>query len=169
MRNSIAIAAALAALLGACAQQVEIADREKVISAIQKTEEAQAAALGRKDLDGAVTVFAEDATHYVPGMPPANGRKAIKALNERSLKDPASNVAINEASRKWWVSASGDLATTTYNTLWTHTDAASGKPVTEPLVSQTTWAKQRDGSWKNVSDLNAVYPAPGGAFGERNE
>lgn len=159
MKWSLVIAAASLALLGACTQKPENTDPEKVVAAINKAEEAQAAALGRKDFDGAVAVFAEDATLYMQGMPPAVGRDAIKAVNERVLKDPALNVVIDETSRKWWVSASGDLATTTYTSAWTHTDASSGNSVTERLVSQTTWERQADGTWKNVSDINAVYPA----------
>jgi ketosteroid isomerase-like protein len=160
MRTSLAPAAASLALLGACAPKPDVADPAKVIAAIRDAEEAQAAALGRKDLDGAVAVFADDATLYVQGMPPAVGRAAIKVANERVLKDPALNVVPDEASRKWWVSASGDLATTTYTSAWTHTAPSGGLPVTERLVSQTTWRRQADGSWKNVSDINAVYPAP---------
>jgi ketosteroid isomerase-like protein len=110
-------------------------------------------------------VFAEDSTLYAPGMPPAHGRQAIKAANERALKDPALNAMIDEGSRKWFVAASGDLATTTYRYAWTHTDANSGRPVTEQVSSQTTWIKQADGSWKNVWDLNAVYPARGFSAG----
>lgn len=53
---------------------------------------------------------------------------------------------------------SGDLATKTYTSAWTHTDGTSGIVLAERLVSQTTWVRQADGSWKNVSDLNAVYP-----------
>ncbi|TAL03018.1 MAG: nuclear transport factor 2 family protein [Rhodospirillaceae bacterium] len=158
MRKSLVIAAAALSLLGACTQKAKTVEREDVIAAISKTEEAQTAAIGRNDLNGAVAVFAEDATLYTPGMPPAIGREAIKAVNERVLKDPALNIVIDEASRKFWISANGDLATTTYTSAWTHTDAISGKPVTERLVSQTTWERQADGTWQNVSDLNAIYP-----------
>jgi ketosteroid isomerase-like protein len=160
MNTSLVPAAALLALLGACAQKSEVADPATAIAAIRHAEEAQAAALGRKDLDSAVAVFADDAALYMQGMPPAVGRGAIKAANERVLKDPALNVVPDEASRKWWVSASGDLATTTYTSAWTHTAPSGGMPITERLVSQTTWRRQGDGSWKNVSDINAVYPAP---------
>jgi ketosteroid isomerase-like protein len=159
MKPSLVAAASLA-LLGACTRQADVADPGKVIAAIGKAEEAQAAALGRGDLDGAMAVFAQDATLYMQGMPPAIGRAAIKAANERVLKDPALNVVPDEASRKWWVSASGDLATTTYASAWTHTDPGTGKPLTERLVSQTTWRRGTDGTWRNVSDINAVYPAP---------
>jgi uncharacterized protein (TIGR02246 family) len=161
----IAVSATSLALLGGCTQTPESLERTKVIEAIQKAEVAQVAALTRKDLDAAVTVFAEDGTLYAPGMPPAHGREAIKAANERALKDPALNAQIDESSRKWFVAASGDLATTTSRYAWTHTDATSHKPVTEQVSSQTTWTKQTDGSWKNVWDLNAVYPAPSSPAG----
>lgn len=162
MRGSLVIGAASLALLGACTKKAESVDREKVIATIQNTEEAQAAADGRNDLDGAMAVFAEDATLYLPGFPPAHGRAAIKTLHRHALNDPVFNVILDEGSRKWWIAKSGDLATTTYTMMWTHTDEVSGKPVTERLTSQTTWARQADGSWKNVMDINGVYPAPAG-------
>lgn len=158
MRVSFALVAVALVALAGCAEKVEGVNREKVMAAIQQAEQTQEAALVRNDLEGAVKIFTEDSVLYVPGMPPAHGREAIKASNARALADPAFNGVIDEASRKWWIARSGDLATTTYTTTWTHTDAASGKPVTEPLVSQTTWAKQPDGSWKNVLDINGVYP-----------
>jgi uncharacterized protein (TIGR02246 family) len=155
----LAIAAISLALLSGCARNSEAADREKVMTAIQDTEEAQAAAFRRNDLDKVFAIYAEDSMLYLPGLPPAHGREAIRAVDEHAMKDPAFNVTIDEASRKWWVARSGDLATTTYTTIWTHTDAASGKPMTEQMMSQTTWVRQPDQSWKNVMDINAVYPA----------
>lgn len=162
MRAIYALALTSLALLAACTQQSPPADRDRVIAAIQQIETAQADAVGRKDLDSALSVFADDTTLYLPGMPPAKGIKAIKAVHERAMQDPAQNVVIDDASRKWWISAGGDLATTTYTYVWTHTDASSHKAVTEHIISQTTWAKQADGSWKNVSDVNAVYLPPTG-------
>lgn len=161
MKPQLPLTFALLALPGGCNQKAQIVSREEIIAAIQQAEQAQEAALARKDLDVAVNIFTEESTLYPPGMPPAHGRAAIKAVNEHALKDPALNVAIDEASRKWWVAASGDLATTTYTSVWTHTDTTSGKVLTESLVSQTTWAKQADGTWKNVWDMNAVYPDVG--------
>ena len=158
LKGSYILPMAALAMLGACARTAEPVDPNEAIAAIQQAEEAQAAALGRNDLDAAVTIFAEDAVLYMQGIPPAVGREAIKAVNRNVLEDPALNVAIDEGSRKWWVSASGDLATTSYTSAWTHTDTSSGKPVTQQLVSQTTWTRQTDGSWKNVLDINSVYP-----------
>jgi len=160
MKTSLAPAITSLVLLGACAPRSGGADATKITAAIRSAEEAQVAALGRRDLDGAVAVFDDHATLYVPGMPPATGRAAIRAANEMALKDPALSLAPDEASRKWWVSASGDLAATSYASTWTHTDPSSRKPVTEWLVSQTTWRRATDGTWRNVSDINAVYPAP---------
>ena len=156
MHRSLVLVATV--LLASCAQKPQAAEPRDVIAAIARAEEAQSEALGRGDLEGAVAIFADDATVYMQGHPPARGKAAIKALNERVLKDPALNVAIDKGSRKWWIAASGNLATTTYSSAWTHTDARSGKPLTEQLISQTTWQKQPDGSWKNVADINAVYP-----------
>lgn len=169
MKGSIILAAISLALLGACTEKRAHVGRDEVIAAIAKAEAAQAAALGRKDLDGAVAVFARNATLYIPSTAPAVGREAIKAVNERALQDPALNVAIDESSRRWWISASGDLATTTYSSAWTHSDASSGRPVTERLVSQTTWKRKSDGTWKNVSDINAVYPAAAEGVGQQDE
>ena len=42
---------------------------------------------------------------------------------------------------------------------WAHTDAVSGNPVKKPLVSLTNWVKSSNGSWKNLMDINWVYPA----------
>jgi ketosteroid isomerase-like protein len=165
MRISIVSAISLTFLSG-CTQKPQAVDPQTVIDAIRGAEASQAAALGRKDLEGAYAVFTEDSRLYMTGMPPAIGREAIKAVNERALKDPAFNAKIDEASRKWWISKSGDLATTTYTTVWTHTDATSGKPVTEPLTSQTTWAKQTDGAWKNVMDIDAVFEVPTATSGK---
>jgi uncharacterized protein (TIGR02246 family) len=153
------MAGALVAL-GACTQATKTADPAKVISAIQKVEEEQNAALAQNDLDRAVTIFTEDSTVYFTGQPPMHGRAAIKAFNARALKDPALKVVIDEANRKTWVAASGELATTAYRYAWTHTDAATGRPVTEQVASQTTWEKQADGTWKNVMDINVVYAEP---------
>jgi ketosteroid isomerase-like protein len=166
MRKLLLLVAASPVALGGCAQKAETVDRQEVMAAIQQAEQAQAAALARNNLDGALKIVTEESTLYVPGMPPAHGREAIKRSNARALADPAFNVVVDEASRKWWIARSADLATTTYTTTWTHTDVATGKPVSQPLVSQTTWARQPDGSWKNVMDINAVYPTsnvPGGS------
>jgi ketosteroid isomerase-like protein len=160
MRTLLALLATSLVMLEGCGRRTETLDREKVMAAIQRAEEAQSAAYRRNDLNAAFASYTDDSTLYAPGSPPAHGRAAIRALNERAMMDPALKVVIDEASRRWWLAKSGDLATTTYNTLWTHTDAASGKPVTERVISQTTWLKQSDGSWKNVMDINGAYPAP---------
>lgn len=146
------------ALLAACAGKPHAADPQQVKAAIRREEAAQSAALVRKDFDAAMNMFAPDATLYTPGLAPAVGREAIKAVMEEALKDPALTVSIDESSRKVWVAASGDLATTTYRSTWTHTDAQTGQVITQPLVSQTTWEKQADGRWKSVSDMSTVIP-----------
>lgn len=150
--------AAAPLLLAACGQKPAAVDSETVLAAIHQAENAQIEALGKGDLAGATAVYGEGATIYVEGMPPATGADAIKANFERQFTDKAFKVAVTEGSNKSWVAASGDLAVTGFTGTWTRTDPASGKPVTGPILNQTVWQKQADGSWKNVSDVNMALP-----------
>lgn len=148
-------------LVAACSQPAETpaADADAVLAAIHEVENAQLEALNDGDIAGGAVVYGEGATLYVDGTSPATGAEAIQAHMEAMLSDPGFNVSMDEGSYKSWVAASGDLAVTSFTGQFSRTNAETGEVVTEPVVNQTVWQKQGDGSWKNVHDVNMVYPA----------
>jgi ketosteroid isomerase-like protein len=161
MRNKLAcaLAAAPIILIAACSQPAEppAADADAVLAAIHEVENAQLEALNNGDTAGGAVVYGEGATLYVDGTSPATGADAIQAHMEAMLSDPGFNVSMDEGSYKSWVAASGDLAVTSFTGLFSRTDTETGEVVTEPVVNQTVWQKQANGSWKNVHDVNMVY------------
>jgi ketosteroid isomerase-like protein len=158
-RLACALAAAPIILISACSQPAETpaVDPDAVLAAIHEVENGQLEALNSNDLAGGVAVYGEGATLYVDGTSPATGAEAIQAHMEAMLSDPGFDVSMDEGSYRSWVAASGDLAVTSFTGLFSRTDAETGEVVTEPVVNQTVWQKQDDGSWKNVHDVNMVY------------
>jgi len=150
----------LLGLSGCSKPQAEAAaaDPKAVLEAIHKAENDQLAALGKHDLAGATAVYAADATMVAPGGAPAKGAQAIMSWFSQALNDPAFGAKPDEGSSQAWVSASGDLAVTSFTADFTKTDAKTGKPVTEKMANQTAWKKAEDGSWKIQSDFNQTYP-----------
>mgnify|MGYP000386248845 CR=1 FL=1 len=160
-RLSLVTVAIPVMLIAACSQPDEApaADPDAVLAAIHEVENGQLEALNANDLAGGVAVYGEGATLYVDGMAPAVGAEAIQAHMAAMFSDPGFNVEMDENSYKSWVAASGDLAVTSFTGLFSRTNEESGDVVTEPVVNQTVWQKQADGSWKNVHDVNMVYVA----------
>lgn len=159
MRTLLLISLSALALATGC-NQVTVneskADPDKVVSEIRAAEAAQMAAFEKKDLAGATAIYAAEATLLVPGKAPAGGEMITKHF-EGMLADPAFKLEPAEDGGNAWVSASGDLAATTF--VATHTETGpDGKVGTHKLLNQTVWKKQDDGSWKIVSDVNAAYP-----------
>ena len=91
------------------------------------------------------------------GAGPVSG-EAIKTSFDAMLKDPAFKLEPIEGGESAWVGASGDLAVTGFAATMTAT-GDDGKVTSGPILNQTVWKKQEDGSWKFVSDVNAAYPA----------
>jgi ketosteroid isomerase-like protein len=147
-------------VLAACSPKTEetssppAVDADAIMAQIHKTEDAQIAALNAGDIERGTAIYAPGAWFYPPGEPGVTG-PAIRTSFERMLADANNGIKVDEASRKHWVAASGDIAATSLAGTWKHT-AAGGKVVTEPMANQTVWQKQADGSWKIMSDLNAI-------------
>lgn len=161
MRKTLPILLAATALLSACKKSdadesatMPENDPVAVMDAIHAVENGQIAALNAKDLAGATKVYTADAVLYAPGDPPASGSEAITAAFTNATADKAYGVVPDEGSQKSWVAASGDYATTSFTGQFTRT--VDGAAKTDPFVNQTLWAKQQDGTWKIVSDVNAV-------------
>jgi ketosteroid isomerase-like protein len=160
-RLTFAITAVPFVLLAGCEQAAETpaVDPDAVLAAIHEAENMQLAALQNDDVAGAVAVYGEGAALYVDREVPAIGPAAIQANMEAMFSDPGFNAEMDEGSYKSWVSASGDMAVTSFTGQFSRTNAETGEVVTEPMVNQTVWQKQADGSWKNVHDVNMVYAA----------
>lgn len=159
MRNAVMLSLSPLVLVAGC-NQVTVntpkADPDKVVAEIRAAEAAQMEAFGKKDLAGATAVYAAEANFIKPGEGPQGGEMITKAF-EAMLKDPAFKLEPIEGTGTQWVAESGELATTGFTAKMTST-GADGKVVTEPVINQTVWKKQEDGSWKIVSDFNAAYP-----------
>ena len=148
-------AAAPMALLAACAQPAEApapADPEAVLDMLSANEKGLQAAFNDKDLEAGVAFYAQDATFFGGGSPPAEGREAIRASFEAMLADENSSLALNRTGS--WVAASGELAVTQASYTFSFTGEDGNRASVEGR-NQTVWVKQADGRWKIASDFNS--------------
>ncbi len=108
------------------------------------------AASGR-DLEKAVSFYADDATYNPPGAPLAAGKNAIRKQWTQVMAMPG--VDLRWATSKVEVARSGDLA---YDTgAYTLTkDDANGKQATTKGKYVVVWKKQADGKWKVIEDID---------------
>ena len=153
MRVSI-LALAAVPLLAACGS----ADPREVLDTVRATEQSQLQAMAAKDLRGATRNYDSAAVLLTPGGASVSGSAAIEQQYDMLLADP--NFAIAMKPGEGWAAESGELATTTATGSVTTTDAASGEPVTVPIVNQTVWRRADGVGWKIVSEHNAVLPQP---------
>lgn len=135
-------------------------DSAAALDAVHKVEEAQITAFNADDLEGGLAAYTRDSAFIAPGTPWLVGRDAIRGAFKDMLADPAAMLRLTP--KGGFVAKSGDLAVTTADYDFTHTDAATGKPMTDHGVNQTVWVKQDDGSWKNLSDVNVSILQPSG-------
>jgi uncharacterized protein (TIGR02246 family) len=108
------------------------------------------AASGR-DLEKAVSFYADDATYNPPGAPLAAGKDAIRKIWTNIVAVPGIN--LRWETSKVEVARSGDLAYDTGAYTLTKNDA-SGKPVTSKGKYIVVWKKQADGKWKVIQDID---------------
>jgi ketosteroid isomerase-like protein len=104
----------------------------------------------KRDLDGLLSFYAEDAIVYPPNQPVAKGREAAKKLWMSLLADPS-------ASSSWKanhseVSKSGEIGFTA-GTYEFSIKAPDGKAMTEKGKYLCVWKQQKDGSWKVIHDM----------------
>ena len=115
-------------------------------------------ALQAKDLDHALSFYADDASLFPVSAPIATGKKAIRTNWAHLLAIPG--FSLNWQITKVEVSRAGDLAYVqgTYEASF---NDATGKPVTEPGKWVMVWKKQADGVWKAVAEIyNTDSPPP---------
>ncbi len=109
------------------------------------------------NLDSIMTGWADDAVMMAPGLPPLEGKPAIREYVEAGMKLPGFTI-------KWeplqvHVARSGDLAYMIERNVSTVNDS-TGKPITTYGKVVTVWRKDPTGAWKNVIDMWNDAPPP---------
>ena len=113
-----------------------------------KLDEEWSKAAAKKDLEGVMSMYAEDGNAYPPNEPAAKGRAAVRQVWSTYLSDPSFNATWKTTKAE----VSGDLGYTlaayevSFNT-------PEGKPVKEVGKCLCVWKKQKDGSWKAAHDM----------------
>jgi len=109
------------------------------------------------NVDSIMTGWADDAVMMAPGLPPLEGKTAIRGYVEAGMKLPGFSI-------KWepvavHVAQSGDFAYMIERNVTTVNDS-SGTPVTTHGKVVTVWRKDSTGTWKNVIDMWNDAPPP---------
>jgi uncharacterized protein (TIGR02246 family) len=117
--------------------------------AIRKIDQAWSKAAQDRNVDQAVSFYAQDASVLPFNAPIANTPEQIRAIWQHLLSDQ--NTTISFGPTKIEVSKSGDMA---YDVGWIElkTKDAQGNPTTERGKYVVVWRK-RDGQWKAVADI----------------
>jgi uncharacterized protein (TIGR02246 family) len=108
-----------------------------------------------KDLEKAVSFYADDACFYPPGAPVATGKEAIRKSWSQLLALPG--LDLRWSSSKVEVARSGDVAFESGSFVLSANNA-QGKSETTTGNYVVAWKKQADGKWKVVEDM--THPNP---------
>ena len=145
-------AAAMALTIAGC-QRYETKTDTTAIEATIKADEKQWSdefQAKPRNLDTLVARYADDAYFVAPGVKPASGAAAIRAVYAEGLKDP--NFNINFAADSVRVAGSGDMAVARGRFSQTYTEPATNLVRSTAGSFVTVYTKQPDGSWKVVED-----------------
>lgn len=143
-------AAGCASSLDAAAEQSKLAQRDADWSS---------ASFDGKDIEKIVSYWSDDAHVLQPGLPPIEGKTAIRGFVTASLKIPG--FKIHWVSDKPVLSPDGKMAYVLSNV---ETTAPNAKGTLESTHgrSVTVWRRDGDGIWRCVVDIsNDAPPASG--------
>ncbi len=148
MKKLFSIVATLLVLaISGCAPQVDVeADK----AAIREADRQFSEAAGAKDVEGVVSLFADDAQLLPPDAPAITGKEGVRNFASEITAIPG--FAVSWQTTQAEVSRSGDLGYT-LATLELSVNDADGNPVTRRGKDVHVWKKQPDGSWKVVIDI----------------
>ncbi|MES1200312.1 MAG: DUF4440 domain-containing protein [Pseudomonadota bacterium] len=162
MKLSLTIAAAAIAL-AACSQPAATTttppvDKAAIEAALRAAETQWNADWVARDQAKIDAHYAADADLHIPTIGLEHGADAIKAATQGALADPHFTLVF--ATDKVGVSDGGDLAYTEGHYTETGTNPHTHHVDTETGTYVTIYAKQADGSWLAVQDINAAGPPP---------
>jgi uncharacterized protein (TIGR02246 family) len=101
------------------------------------------------EVDTILTYWADDAVMLAPGIPPLEGKQAIRSFVETALQTPGFQMSWEPLSVH--VAESGDLAYLLESNLTIVSDPM-GNPMRMEGKAVTIWRKDPDGVWRNVVD-----------------
>lgn len=126
-------------------------------AAIRQADSAGSARSLAHDLDGVVSIYADDAFVFPTDAPIANTKDQIRAAWASALTP---NSALSWKATKVDVARSGDMAYVIGTEAFTTTDS-KGAPTSGHGKYVEVWKKQADGTWKVVADIgNDDAPEP---------
>jgi uncharacterized protein (TIGR02246 family) len=141
----------LAAILSGCGVAAHRADPTKSAAAVRALEGDVLKAWHAKDAAGVVRGYAPDATVYMAGQPPVEGRAALQKLVTQMLGDP--NFSMNFQNQTTIVGSGDDVAYAKGIYRVTFTDPKTKKVVTENGHYVTLFRKGSDGAWEAAEDI----------------
>ena len=137
-----------------CQQPSEI--RATAEAAIRAADAAGLKAAQAKDIVGATSNYADDASWLPPHAPLVQGKEAIRSAWAQFLAAPG--LKIDWQITKIEVSGAGDMAYALYKYQMTMS-APNGAPIGDRGKDMAVWVKQSDGKWKMVADsFNSDMP-----------
>ena len=150
--KSVLTISAFAILAGcATAPPLVVDHRAEAIRQIRAAEEAAIRAFGERNADRSASFYAADAALMMTNMQTVKGLD-IKPLLKELMADP--NFSMTFDTAKIEAARSGELGYTRGAYTMTMTDPKSKKILREAGKYLTVYAKQNDGSWKIVDDMN---------------
>ena len=150
----IALGCALTLALAACGKSaVDVAAEE---TRLMETSRAWSRAAGAGDVEATLDYWADDALVLAPGQARLQGKPALRAYLEQSLKTPGFHIEWEPLEAK--VSPDGKMGYLVERTRMSM-PGPEGRPVAQEYRGVTIWRKQPDGAWKNVVDISNEPPA----------
>jgi len=154
-RHRLSVAVGFASLLIAC--RPPAVDVESEGNALMQLSRDWSKLATTGKLDSIMNGWADDAVVMAPGLPPLEGKPAIRSYVEAGMRIPGFSIQWEPLSVH--VARSGDLAYMIERNVSTVNDS-SGKPITTYGKVVTVWRKDATGNWKNVIDMWNEAPPP---------
>lgn len=148
LMHTLRVMPLLLALFAAGCQRAQ--KQEPDIKALRHVEIAEEQAWSSKDLERALSFYADDATLMYPNMPAIVGKESIRKYMKPLFAEPS--LRIQYQLDKVDVTATGDLGYTQGIQFCAMTDPKTGKPSRDSGRWFTVRKKQTDGSWKIIQD-----------------
>ena len=143
-------------LMFGCTKQV---DTQADIQALKNSVEKFDVAINAGDFETLASLYTEDAIRMPPNRPAWVGNDAIRAGFKKGLEQY--DIVVDNSAED--VRVVGDWAFMRGVATVKLTPKTGDGPIKETSKWMGFWQRQRDGSWKIVSDIyNSDYPPPGG-------